>query len=226
MTEKEGILQLDLHDVYQEPLQENVDILLRHQVLTDNPVLRGLDGSKRLEIKKLYAVPQGLYSLEVNTLGYLPVIQFVNVAAAPGSSVAMTLPVNPRKVQRIDWCPYAELENGARAVLEASGKVLGFEGKSGEDLYDAFDEIRKAGLLNIFAKTGKTLLADGTLVLSYIQRLNELRGDRFYAVVTKQLRENTKNSVAAGLFEVASEALHRPPDGFTGVNPQESTLPK
>lgn len=84
MTEKEGILQLDLHDVYQEPLQENVDILLRHQVLTDNPVLRGLDGSKRLEIKKLYAVPQGLYSLEVNTLGYLPVIQFVNVAAAPG----------------------------------------------------------------------------------------------------------------------------------------------
>lgn len=50
MTEREGILQLDLHDAYQEPLRENVDILLRDQGLTDNPVVRGLDGSKRLQI--------------------------------------------------------------------------------------------------------------------------------------------------------------------------------
>jgi hypothetical protein len=215
MTEREGILRLDLHNVYRERIREKVDILLRNQVLTDNRMVRGVDGSRRLKIKELDAMPQGLYALEVDTLGYLPVNQFVSVASAPGTSINITLPVNPMKVQRIEWRPYAELETGAQTVLEASAKVLGFEGRKGEELYNTVDDIRKAGLLNILAKSAHTKLSDGTLVLSYIQRLNELRGDRFFAVVSKELRENTKNSVAAGLFEVASEALHRPPDGFS-----------
>jgi len=215
MAEKEGILRLDLLDVYGDHLQEKADISLRHQVLADTRIARGVDGSKRLQFKSLYAVPQGLYRLEIDTLGFQPVSQFVNVAAPPGTNLVLALPVDPKKVQRIDWCAYANLGADAKALLDASEKVLGFESRKGEALYQSLDDIRKAGLLNILAKTSKTKLADGTLVLSYLKRLNELRGDRFFVVVTKELRENTKNSVAAHLFEEVPEALHRPPDGFT-----------
>jgi hypothetical protein len=215
MAEREGVLRLEVLDVYSERVKEKVDISLRHQVLTDNRMVRGADGSKRLQIKDLYAVPQGLYRLEIDSLGYQPVSQFVNVSAAPGTNLAVTLPVNPKKVQRVEWCDYPQLDASAKAVLEASSNVLGYEGRKGDELYAALDDIRKAGFLNIITKTSKTKLANGTLVLSYIRHLNELRGDRFFAAVSKELRENTKNSIAAGLFEEASELLHRPPDGFT-----------
>ena len=109
------------------------------------------------------------------------------------------------------------------ALLNASSNVLGFVGKKGKALYDALDEldeqqpIRKAGMMNIFAKTAATGFANGRTVLSYIQELRELRGDRFYAVVSKELREETKNSIDQGLFHKADESQHRPPDGFTSA---------
>ena len=52
-------------------------------------------------------------------------------------------------------------------------------------------------------------------MLSYIQELRELRGDRFFATVPKELREETKNSVDEGLFDPADSSLHHPPAGFT-----------
>jgi len=50
--------------------------------------------------------------------------------------------------------------------------------------------------------------------MEYLQQLNECRGDRFFAQVTQQLREDTKNSVAGGHFFEVPELLHHPPPGF------------
>jgi hypothetical protein len=93
--------------------------------------------------------------------------------------------------------------------------VLSFGGKTGSSLYAALDDIRKAGMLNIAAKTGATPLTNGRKVLSYVQKLNEVRGDRFFANVSKELREETKNSVSEGLFHPADQSLHHPPEGFS-----------
>jgi len=44
--------------------------------------------------------------------------------------------------------------------------------------------------------------------------MKEIRGDRFFVRVTQELREETKNSIAEGLFHSANESLHHPPAGF------------
>ena len=45
----------------------------------------------------------------------------------------------------------------------------------------------KAGLLNIAAKAQSTLLANGKTVFPQVQQLLEVRGDRFFARVPKDI---------------------------------------
>lgn len=95
--------------------------------------------------------------------------------------------------------------------------MLNFAGIAGPDLYSTLDEIRAAGFLNIVAKCARTKFASRQSVLEFFGELREIRGDRFFVRVTQELREETKNSVAAGLFEPVSGSLHHPPAGFTAA---------
>ena len=213
MADEGGKLRLDLVDVYGKRLGEKVDIDLRHQTLSEHKVVRGVSAATRIVITNLRETPQGLYRLEIDPPAYLPVSQFVNVTAN-GSVEKITFPIDPKKVVAVNPPAYADLD--FQPLLEASDSVLSFAGKKGEELYTALDAIRKAGMLNIAAKTRATPLSNGKTVLPYIQKLHELRGDRFFASVTKELREETKNSVAEGLFHAADQSLHHPPAGFVG----------
>ena len=131
------------------------------------------------------------------------------------TKVTLTFPIDPKKVRKVNFPAYAKVSDDLKRILEASGNLFSFEGKTGKALYDALDDIRKAGLLNIAVKTVSTGLTNQRTVASYIQELNELRGDRFFAKVPKELREETKNSVAQGLFDEVSGSLHHPPPGFS-----------
>lgn len=210
---RSGQLRLELLDVHGERLAERVDIFLRHQTLTEIRASRQVDASKRILIKDLRAAPQGLYRLEIDSPSYLPVSWFVNVAASGITERTIVLPVDAGKVIRVRFPDYDDLTH-AHALLEASAGVLDFAGRQGRDLYDNLDDIRRAGLLNIVAKCHVTQFRPDASVLSYVHELKELRGDRFYGVVSHELRENVRNSVQENLFEPASDLLHRPPDGF------------
>lgn len=212
--DKDGQLRLRLLNVYGEPLGQNVDIILRHQNLTDNRVASA-SASKRILIKDLYGAPQGLYRIEIDPPSYLPVSQFVSLKASGITDLEITFPIDPKKVERVTFPAFQDLPDDLKKLLENSDEVFAFEGKSGEALYSALDDIRKAGLLNIFRKAANTPLTNGRTVFPYIQKLNEVRGDRFFAVTSKELREETKHSVAEGLFHAVSAALHHPPAGFT-----------
>lgn len=212
---RQGQLRLDLFDVYGKRTGGRVDVRLRHQVLDHSPVFNGLDASKRILIKDLCASPQGLYMIEIDPAAFLPVSYFVTVKASGVTDLTVTVPVDPGKVKDINFPEYASLPAEMRTVLERSDRVLTFEGKKGEELYGAPDRIRKACLLNIMAKCAATRLSNGKTVLPYIDRIMELRGERFFAVVPKELREETKNSVSEELFRPVSEVLHTPPSGFT-----------
>jgi hypothetical protein len=212
--DKDGKLRLELLDVYGNRLGERVDINLRHQTLSDSRVVRSVSASSKIQIADLFASPQGLYRVEVDPPSYLSVSQFVNLQASGVTDVQITFPIDPKKVGVVEFPDYLDLSDETRKVLENSDKVLGFEGKQGEELYQALDEIRKAGFLNIVAKAKATPLSNGRTVLPYIQKLKELRGDRFFAVVPKELREETKHSLTEGLFRPADETLHHPPSRF------------
>jgi hypothetical protein len=85
-------------------------------------------------------------------------------------------------------------------------------------LNDGLDDIRKAGFLNLVAKANRTHFqmaqANSPSVVSFIQELVELRGDRFLAIVRPELRSATVNSLHQDLFHEVSEALQTPPPGF------------
>jgi len=208
------ILRLELSDVYGDLLKQKVDIILRHQVLSQ-VVKVSNNASTKLEIKGLHGAPQGLYRIEIDPPAYQYVSQFINLKASGTTTLSLTFPIDPAKVKKVNFPAFSSTADALQKLLENSEKVLGFEGKKGKALYDELDDIRRAGLLNIAAKTRATLLTNERTVLSYIQELREIRGDRFFAAVPKELREETKNSVAEGLFHPADSSLHHPPAGFT-----------
>lgn len=211
----EPLLKLNLIDVYGEPLNEKVDIILRHQELSETVKINRLVKSW-FQIAGLRGAPQGRYKIEIDPPSYQYVSQFVNIASSGVTNLVLRFPIDPKKIASVNFPTYTKLSTELKALLENSSRVKGFEDLTGEGLYNALkkDDIRRAGLLNIAAKTQQTRLTNGETVLSKITEIIELRGDRFFAVVPQQLREDTKNSMADGTFRNAPSMLHHPPDGY------------
>ena len=213
-----GRLTLQVRDVNGDPVGEPVDISLQNQTLHDAPSLRQFDVSATKMLTGLNAFPNGTYRLEIDALSYHTVSRFISIPPDGNGAVAMTLPVNPKKVVRVVFPPYSALLDDARGLLERSPHVLNFDGLKGEALYNALDDLRKAGFLNLVAKANRTRFTtqpSAPSVLSFIQELTELRGDRFFAAIPVELRSETINNGNGTLFHEVSELLHDPPAGFT-----------
>ncbi len=213
--DRQGQLRLSLVDVFDANVGGRVGVRLRHQVLSDSQVFNNLDASKRIKITNLFGAPQGLYRIEVDPQTYLPTSQFVNLKASDITDLKITFAIDPNKVTSVNFPEFATLPADTQTLLVNSDNILSFEGKSGEVLYDALDDIRRANVLNLTTKCAATPLSNGKTVLPSIQKIQEIRGDRFFAVVPKELREETKNSALDGLFTDAPEVLHTPPQGFS-----------
>jgi hypothetical protein len=211
-----GKLRLELVDVYGKRLQEKVDISLRNLQLTHAPVLRGMDASKIINITDLFAGSQGVYQITIDSPSYHPVSRFVNVKTGGPTELTIPLPVDISKIVSVTFPSFPNLTKELRTLLTNSPNVFGFENNTGQALYDALDDIRRAGVLNIARKTLATRLNDTQPVLSLVKEIRELRGDRFFAFVDKQLREETKHNVNSGLFHPVPEILHSLPAQFEG----------
>ena len=211
-------LRLEVLDVYGKPISEKVDVMMRHRVLSQIKK-KSASGSHKIDVSGLFGDPQGAYRLDVDAPSYQFVSDFITMKSSGITPLTYILPIDPDKVKDVTFVAFSGLTASATALLNASENVLSFVGKKGKALYDALDDdpIRKAGMLNIFAKTAATVFGNGRSVLSYIQELRELRGDRFYAAVSKELREETKNSIDHGLFHNADQSLHHPPEGFSSA---------
>lgn len=214
----DGVLRLRIVDVYGDFINENVDIFLRHQTLSDDPVFRGLAATKVIEIKGLHQSPQGLYRLEIDAPSYQAVSQFVDIDSAAPTEKLITLPVDHNKVVALDAPKFGSVLADAQSLLTNSSKVLGFVGSNGADLYGKLDDIRKAGFLNLVAKSNRTRLSNNRTVLSYIRELTEVRGDRFFAFIDPALHSETQHAALDEIFHQVDDALHTPPPGFVKVD--------
>jgi hypothetical protein len=179
---------------------------------------RALLGTFSRAPRQLYQNPQGLYRIEVDAPSYLAVSQFVNIGSAGPTTLPLTLPVNKDRVVSVTFPNYAALAEDARRVLEASPNVLGYQNTSGNALYEAFDDIRRAGLLNLITKAAHTRLVNDRPVLSYIDRITEQRGDRLFARVAPDFHSEVQHSVNDELFHPVEDTLHVPPLGFRAVD--------
>ncbi|HEY0097715.1 MAG TPA: hypothetical protein VGB76_02075 [Pyrinomonadaceae bacterium] len=218
-----GKLELELVDVHGQFLDERVDVMLRHRVLS-HFVKKTQKASAKFTIPNLHAEPQGLYRIESVPLSYMPVDDNIKIKGSGTTPYRAVFPVDPKKVIKVNFPRYDKLPPDALTLLSRSDKVLAFEGKTGDTLYTALEKenLKLAGMLNIIAKTNLARLSNGRTVLSYLQELRELRGDRFFVVASKELREETKHSVAEGLFAKKSGKLHHLPAQFIGYEPAGS----
>jgi hypothetical protein len=209
-----GKLKLDLLDVFGKRLKENVDIALRNIQLTHSPVLKSVDASKIINISNLFSGSQGIYQITIDPPSYHPVSHFVNINTGGPTEKTIAFPVDISKIVSVTFPTFSNLTKELRTLLTNSPNVLSFENNTGEALYNTLDDIRRAGVLNIARKTLATRLSNEKSVLSLIKEIRELRGDRFFAFVEKELREEVKHSVNTGLFHSVSGALHHLPAQF------------
>jgi hypothetical protein len=209
-------LRLDLVDVYGNPLNENVDLIFRHLEL-DEVVRKMVKPKGTIDIVGLRGMPLGRYQAEIDPHSYQYSSFFLNMKASGITALKQKFAIDPKKVVSVDFPAYNKLNQIVKELLSRSSQVLGFSGLSGKGLYDALtsDRIRCAGFLNIVTKCGATGLTGGSMVLPEITELLEVRGDRFFARVPKELRENVKNSVNGQGVKKADESLHHPPSGYT-----------
>jgi hypothetical protein len=209
-----GKLRVALTDVRNRRIKEHVDVILRHRTLADVTKARLKPGAASI-ITDLRGRPEGVYQVFVDPPSYHPVNRFVEVMASGVTPLDVVCAVDPKKVRSLEVPAFADLRDDAKRTLEASDGVLGFEGLAGAALLAKLDPIRQAGFMNIVAKSSQTVFANGRSVGSYLQKLLELRGDRFFVTVPQELREETKNSVQEGLFVKVSSILHHIPEDFT-----------
>lgn len=215
-----GKLKLELVDVYGKRLQENVDISLRNLHLSDGPSFKKQDASKLISISNLFTGSQGIYQLTINPRSYNPVGRFVNIKTSGVTEITIPFAVDISKIPKEGGVTFPSfvpnVPKALRTLLTNSPNVLRFENKTGQTLYDAFDDVQRAGVLNIARKTLATTFDNGETVLDRVREIRELRGDRFFAFVDKELREEVKHSLNSGLFHSAPEIAHHLPAEFVG----------
>jgi hypothetical protein len=209
-----GKLRVTLTDVRNRQIKETVDVILRHRTLADITKARIKPGAAST-IADLHGTPEGVYQVFIDPPSYHPVNRFVEVLGSGVTPLDAVCAVDPKKVRRLDIPAFADLRDDAKRTLDASDGVLGFEGLAGAALLTKLDPIRQAGFMNILAKSSQTVFANSRSVASYLMKVLELRGDRFFVTVPQELREETKNSVQEGLFVKVSSLLHHIPEGFT-----------
>jgi len=209
-----GTLILDFFDVNEKRPNDYADVFLKHTVLISQ--VRHIPHhkmSRRLRISDVDSTQGGVYSVQVFPRRYRPVGRFIRVLEGKEVQQSLVFPVDPDKVVRVEFPEYDQLADDLKSVLERSD-IEGYEQKRGRELYDALDDLRRAGLLNIYTKMAHTTFRNGRNVFSYVQSLRRVRGDRFFAHVEKELRDEVKNSLSDGLFHKVSGLLHTPPPGF------------
>ena len=221
-----GKLKLELVDVYGKRLQENVDIALRNLQTSHSPVFKKQDASKLITITDLFTGPQGIYQLAISPRSYNPVGLFVNIKTSGTTETTIPFAVDISKLPKEGGVSFPSfvpnVPKTLRTLLANSPNVLRFENKTGQTLFDAFDDIQRAGVLNIARKTLATRFDNGGTVLDRVREIRELRGDRFFAFVDKELREEVKHSVNSGLFHSVTGILHHLPAQFIDFEPAGS----
>jgi len=175
-----------------------------------------------LFLKHRELAAQGVYQISIDPPSYNPVSHFITVKISGATEIAILFPVDISKVVSVTFPTFPNLPKELRSLLTKSPGVFGFENNTGDALYKALDDIRRGGVLNIARKTQATRLSNDKSVLSLIKAIRELRGDRFFAFVEKELREEVKHSVNTGLFHEVSGSQHHLPAQFVAFSPAGS----
>lgn len=211
-----GDLKLNFFDVSFERVKDEIDIRLEHTVLHKVYEQTKPSNTKTITIHGIDTSQGGRYVMYARPRHYRPIFRILRIKDNPDKNdEVVILPVDSSRVTKVNFPMYQNLPQSLTNVLTQSN-VETFPGLQGQQLYDALedDPVRKAGLFNLFAKMEATVFPIGRSVFSHVTSLTRLRGDRIFAQVQKELRDEVKNGVLNNMFKKADDSLHTPPPNF------------
>lgn len=217
-----GTLKLALVDTYGKRLKEKVDSSLRNAHLASNKSLhRGKDASRTIVIKELFTGAHGVYRLDIDPPSYQSVSRIIDLRSDTVEET-IVFPVDLSKVVSVNFVKFSALAKELKTLLDNSSDNFGLGKNEGQKLYDTLKDVPKAGLSNIACKALATKLPGGANVLSLLNTLEQIEGDRIFARATRELFDEVKRSMNDGLFEDADGSLHHPPTKFSDYLPVQS----
>ena len=200
-------------DLYGEKPQETVGVMAKHMELSSFANVPKHDASKKLIIEGVKSSNGGRYQVQVFPTRYRAQSLFMRIRSDEKLEHTFVMVPDPGRVLKVNFPSFAKLGDDLKQVLENSA-VEGNEDKKGKELYDALKDLRAAGLLNLYAKMKATKFDDGIDAFSFVTSLRRVRGERFFADVTKDFRDAVKNSLHTHLFDEVSGSLHKAPPGY------------
>jgi hypothetical protein len=180
---------------------------------------------RRERARKTFAIddlrPGETYLVQAFPLAHRPVQQFAGARDDAPTNVHLFCPIHPDRA-RPTFPPYPQLDQALRETLEQS--TLEVESNPapanapsgatpGEQLYTQLTDLQKAGLLNVYRKLAATPVG-GVPGWQYVTDLYRIRGDRFFANVRLDFRDQVKTEVTGKRFQVVEGTLHTPPPGY------------
>jgi hypothetical protein len=211
-----GKLKLNFFNIAFERISDYMEIRLEHTALSNVYEVRKTIPNGALQISDIETSHGGRYVVRVNPERYRSLYRIIRVLDAPEQNLEhFVLPIRPQKVIDVIFPDFNSLSQKFIEVLSNSD-VEFLPGVNGQQLYDALqlDPIKKAGLFNLHAKMNATSFRNGNSVFSYVNAITRIRGDRIFAHVRKDLRDEVKNACIDELFTEVSGALHTPPPNF------------
>ena len=204
-------LRLNFYDASLEKISDSMRIRLEHIVLHRNYEVQGTTNPTELTIEQLEAGHGGRYVLWVNPDRYRSMFRIIRISDSEENEEHIVLAIDPKSVKESRFPDYEELSTELTDVLEKSS-IPPYKKLSGADLYNAlhFEPLKKAGLFNLFAKVHATQFRNGRTAFSYIEGLTAIRGDRIFARVQQELRDEVIDSCADGLFHEVGGTLLAP----------------
>ena len=210
-----GNLNLNLLDIAFERVSDYMEIRLEHTVLSQIYEIRQTIPNGLAQIPNIQTSHGGRYVVRINPERYRSLYRIIRVLDPPHENIETFVhPVRPNKVNAI-FPDFNSVPQKFKDVLTNSN-VEFLPGVNGKQLYDALesDHIKKAGLFNLHAKMNATFFRNNNNVFSYLDFITRIRGDRIFAHVRRDLRDEVKNACIDELFCEVSGALHTPPPNF------------
>jgi hypothetical protein len=207
-----GKLRVRLRNAKRERLIDAVDLhILSMRANTLVASVQLSRGTSQAVVELLNGQP---YIVKAFPSRHRAVGQHVLMPVAGDAVVELFCPIDPERVNDVNFPDYVDLPAELRRVLDSSVLEGSTDESRGQSLYGSLTLVQRAGLLNLFAKMDAFGFDETHTVWSAVQRVFRIRPDRVFADVDVTLRDRVKGEVAAQRFREVSGKLHRPPPGF------------
>jgi hypothetical protein len=206
-----GKLNLQMLDVYGNPLNERSLVSIKNQLTSQNLPDTSIYPSRDGTITGL--TPKNVYQVLMSPPSYRPVSKFVTISPSGVTALSATFLIDSNKVRKVEFPAFNQLQKDAQDLFTNSKAVIGSEG-SGPALYNNLNDVNRASILNIIAKARASELDDHKNVMHYLKEITSIKPSSIMAVVSKELIDEAGDSVRKGLLFPVSSMLQNPPPGF------------